>query len=81
MVPLYFAAPRPVVERDGALIMVDDDRLPLKSGRAPANQDGPLSHARLLSADRRDREQRAHGSRNHPRDAGEPAFRTARPRH
>jgi sulfate adenylyltransferase subunit 2 len=30
VVPLYFAAPRPVVHRDGMLIMVDDDRLPLK---------------------------------------------------
>ncbi len=35
IVPLYFAAPRPVVERDGALIMVDDDRMPLKSGEVP----------------------------------------------
>ncbi|RPE77264.1 sulfate adenylyltransferase subunit CysD [Vulcaniibacterium tengchongense] len=34
--PLYFAAPRPVVERDGALIMVDDDRLPLRPGEIPA---------------------------------------------
>jgi sulfate adenylyltransferase subunit 2 len=32
VVDLYFAKPRPVVERDGALIMVDDDRLPLKPG-------------------------------------------------
>jgi sulfate adenylyltransferase subunit 2 len=32
VVPLYFAAPRPVVVRDGTLIMVDDDRLPLKPG-------------------------------------------------
>jgi sulfate adenylyltransferase subunit 2 len=32
IVPLYFAAPRPVVERDGALIMVDDARLPLRPG-------------------------------------------------
>jgi sulfate adenylyltransferase subunit 2 len=32
VVPLYFAAPRPVVHRDGMLIMVDDDRLPLKDG-------------------------------------------------
>jgi len=32
VVPLYFAAPRPVVERDGALIMRDDERLPLKPG-------------------------------------------------
>lgn len=35
IVPLYFAAPRPVVERDGMLVMVDDDRLPLKSGEVP----------------------------------------------
>ena len=32
VVPLYFAAPRPVVNRNGTLIMVDDDRLPLKKG-------------------------------------------------
>jgi sulfate adenylyltransferase subunit 2 len=32
VVPLYFAAERPVVERDGALIMRDDERLPLKPG-------------------------------------------------
>jgi sulfate adenylyltransferase subunit 2 len=32
VVPLYFAAPRPVVERDGALIMRDDGRLPLLPG-------------------------------------------------
>ena len=35
IVPLYSAAKRPVVERDGALIMVDDDRLPLKPGEVP----------------------------------------------
>ncbi len=35
IVPLYFAAERPVVERDGALIMVDDERLPLRSGEIP----------------------------------------------
>jgi sulfate adenylyltransferase subunit 2 len=35
MVPLYFAAERPVVERDGQLIMVDDDRLPLELGEEP----------------------------------------------
>ena len=33
---LYFAAERPVVERDGALVMVDDDRLPLRDGESPA---------------------------------------------
>ncbi|NLU84161.1 sulfate adenylyltransferase subunit CysD [Rhodococcus sp. HNM0569] len=35
IVPLYFAAKRPVVERDGALIMVDDDRMPLRPGEVP----------------------------------------------
>lgn len=35
IVPLYFAAQRPVVERDGTLIMVDDDRMPLEPGETP----------------------------------------------
>jgi sulfate adenylyltransferase subunit 2 len=35
IVPLYFAKPRPVVERDGTMIMVDDDRMPLKEGEVP----------------------------------------------
>ena len=35
IVPLYFAAERPVVERDGTLIMVDDERMPLKAGEVP----------------------------------------------
>ncbi|MEZ5667673.1 MAG: sulfate adenylyltransferase subunit CysD [Alphaproteobacteria bacterium] len=35
VVPLYFATDRPVVERKGALIMVDDERLPLEPGETP----------------------------------------------
>ena len=35
IVPLYFAEPRPVVERDGTLIMVDDDRMPLGENEVP----------------------------------------------
>ncbi len=35
VVPLYFAARRPIVERDGQLIMVDDERLPLAEGERP----------------------------------------------
>jgi len=35
IVPLYFAARRPTVERDGLLLMVDDDRFRLRSGEAP----------------------------------------------
>lgn len=35
IVPLYLAKPRPVVERDGVLILVDDDRLPMEDGEEP----------------------------------------------
>ncbi|WP_221798493.1 sulfate adenylyltransferase subunit CysD [Oceanobacter mangrovi] len=35
IVPLYFSDKRPVVERDGMLIMVDDERMPLKEGEVP----------------------------------------------
>ena len=35
VVPMYFAAERPVVERDGGLIMVDDERFPLRPGESP----------------------------------------------
>ncbi|MGA9519915.1 MAG: sulfate adenylyltransferase subunit CysD [Myxococcaceae bacterium] len=35
VVPLYFAAPRPVVERNGTLLMVDDERMRLKPGERP----------------------------------------------
>ena len=35
IVPLYLAAERPVVDRDGTLIMVDDERMPLNAGEVP----------------------------------------------
>ncbi|KKB77287.1 sulfate adenylyltransferase subunit 2 [Devosia limi DSM 17137] len=38
IVPLYFAARRPVVERLGTLIMVDDDRMPLLTGETPHDE-------------------------------------------
>ncbi len=38
VVPLYLAAPRPVVERDGTLIMIDDDRMPLAPGEVPVEK-------------------------------------------
>ncbi len=37
IVPLYYAAMRPVVERDGMLIMVDDDRIPMREGEKPVD--------------------------------------------
>ena len=54
---------RPVVERDGMLIMVDDDRMKLRPGETVAEPHGALPHARLLSADRRDRIRRRPRSR------------------
>jgi sulfate adenylyltransferase subunit 2 len=38
IVPLYFSAPRPTVERDGLLLMVDDGRFPLAPGEVPVNR-------------------------------------------
>ena len=38
IVPLYFAKPRPVVERDGITIMVDDDRMPLAESEVPQQE-------------------------------------------
>ena len=52
IVPLYLAAPRPVVERDGTLIMVDDDRMPLAARRGARAAQRPVPDARLLPAHR-----------------------------
>ena len=38
IVPLYFAARRPTVKRDGLLLMVDDDRFPLRPGETPVER-------------------------------------------
>jgi sulfate adenylyltransferase subunit 2 len=38
IVPLYLSAPRPTVERDGVLLMVDDERFPLESGEVPVER-------------------------------------------
>lgn len=38
IVPLYFAAPRPTVTRDGLLLMVDDERFPLQKGEEPVTR-------------------------------------------
>ncbi|MDZ7280721.1 sulfate adenylyltransferase subunit CysD [Sphingomonas sanguinis] len=38
IVPLYFAAPRPTVERDGMLLMVDDDRFQFRPGEVPVDR-------------------------------------------
>ena len=53
IVPLYYAAERPVVEWEGSQIMVDDDRMPEELRRHRRHEICPLPHAGLLPADRR----------------------------
>ena len=81
VVPLYFAADRPVVERGGMLIMVDDERLPLDAGEKPKTERVrfrtlgcyPLTGAIHSNADKR-----AGDHRGADRDA---LFRAPGPRH
>ncbi len=51
IVPLYLAAERPVLERDG-MLMIDDDRIDLQPGEV-MKTDGAFPYPRLLAADRR----------------------------
>ena len=51
-----FRRPRPMVERDGLILMVDDERFRAADGETAGDALGPLPHARLLSAVRRGRE-------------------------
>ena len=81
VVPLYFSKLRPVVERSGALIMVDDERLPLLPGEQPTMRQRSLPHPRLLPTDRRDRVQRDESRRHHRRDAQVHHLRAARASH
>ncbi len=81
VVPLYFSKLRPVVERSGALIMVDDDRLPLLPGETPQIAPRALPHAWLLSADRRDRVRGRHPPRHHRRNAQDHDLRAPGPPH
>ena len=81
IVPLYFAKERPVVMRDGQMIMVDDERMPLHSGETPRDEDDPLPHPGLLSPDRRHRIQRRDAARHHPGNAGHHVLRAPGPRH
>ena len=80
IVPLYFAKVRPVVVRDGNIIMVDDDRFPLAAGREGRAEAGPLPHAGLLPADRRRRIPGDDAARDHSGDAAGPHFRATRAR-
>ena len=79
VVPLYFPQERPVVERQGALIMVDDDRMEFEPGEEPADAPGPVPVAGRLPAVGRGRGRSGRRRRHHPRHRGEPAVRAGRP--
>ena len=81
IVPLYFAAKRPVIEREG-----NPDHGRRRPHAAPAGpgagrEDGALPDTRLLSAHRGDREQGRHALRHHPGDVAHHQLRTRGPRH
>ena len=69
IVPLYFAAPRPVVDRDGTLIMVDDDRMPLRDGEVPEMRSVRFRTLGCYPLSGADRERRRHADGHHPGDA------------
>ena len=52
IVPLYFAKERPVIYRDGNIIMVDDDRLKLRPGEKIEHKKSQIPYSWMLSADR-----------------------------
>ena len=79
VVPLYFAKERPVVQRSGTWIMVDDDRMPLEPGEKPEMRLRAFPYARLLSADRRHRIAGDDARRDRRRDGNRARLRTAGP--
>ena len=80
VVPLYFSKLRPVVERSGALIMVDDERLPLEPGEQPQMRRVrfrtlgcyPLTGAIESEADTLRRHHRRNAQDHHVRAPGPP---------
>src|SRR5581483_7191044 len=58
IVPLYFAAERPIVRRDGTMIMVDDERMPLEPVDPAGDHPGDAARADVRAAGTRDRPRR-----------------------
>ena len=69
VVPLYFAKERPVVERDGMLIMVDDERLPLRPAKSRACMRVRFRTLGCYPLTGADRLGGRHARRDHRRDA------------
>ena len=79
IVPLYFAAVRPVVERDGALIMVDDERMRLRPGEEPDDEAVRFRTLGCYPLTGADRERRDDAAGDHPGDAAGAELRAAGP--
>jgi sulfate adenylyltransferase subunit 2 len=70
VVPLYFAKPRPVVDRDGTLIMVDDERMPLNPGEAPEMRSSASGRSAAIRSPARSRSTADTLPQVHSGDAG-----------
>ncbi len=81
IVPLYFAAERPVVERNGHAADGRRRPHPAESRRKTAHGDRYVSHLGLLPADRRAQVARHHAARNHQGNAAHQVLRAPRPPH
>ena len=81
IVPLYLSTERPVVDRDGVLIMLDDDRMRLEPGETPMKQMVRFRTLGCYPLYRRGRVHRVHPARNHSGDAAHQTLRTTRTHH
>ena len=81
VVPLYFAAERPTIVRNGSLLVLDDDRMPLRAGESVAPAPRALPHARLLAADGGRRVRRRRSRQRGGRDARGARLRAPGPPH
>ena len=81
IVPLYYAAERPVVWRNGVLVMVDDDRLRMEPDEKPEMRNNPLSHVGMLPVNRSGGIACHDLARNHPGNAVGHYVGTTGPRH
>ena len=78
VVPLYFAAPRPVVQRSGGLIVVDDDRFPLQPDEHAVTRVVRFRTLGCYPLTGGGRIGRRHGRRHRPGNAGRGDLRTRR---
>ncbi|WP_343613493.1 phosphoadenosine phosphosulfate reductase family protein [Novosphingobium sp.] len=76
IVPLYFAAPRPVVERDGMLMMVDDDRIDLQPGEVISQRMVRFRTLGCYPLTGAVESQRQHAAGDHPGNAADHHQRT-----